>query len=85
MVSYKPVVEPRSLGIDLGLWSMTGVVCDEARVQMTDRLLGLLFLLVVVVAVVLVEEGVRGGGFRNGQRSSIWPGGMERIWKGWNV
>ena len=85
MVSYKPVVDPRSLGTDLGLWSKTGVVCDEARVQMTDRLLGLLFLLVVVVAVVLVEEGVRGGGFRNGQRSSIWPGGMERIWKGWNV
>lgn len=51
MVSYKPVVEPRSLGTDLGLWSRTSVVCDEARAQMTDRLLGLLFLLVVVVVV----------------------------------
>ena len=84
MVSYKPVVEPRSLGIDLGLWSMTGVVCDEARVQMTDRLLGLLFLLVVGV-VVVVGDGVRGGGFRNGQRSSIWPGGMDKIRKGRNM
>ena len=71
MVSYKPVVEPRSLGTDLGLWSKMGVVFEEARAQMTDRLLGLLFLLLAVVVVVVVEDGVRGGGFRNGQRSSI--------------